>query len=131
MSVLQTGKAFSTSSCGAGQFKTKYQLCLFNIQWTRISLVCSRPACVLLACVGFGQETRANAPSPTSNGCQAPLNVTGWLESREGGGGNRDVQPRRSLSAHAGSSAAEAAKANQMQRELLCATECLVRAGSA
>lgn len=52
-------------------------------------MVCSRPACILLACVGFGQETRANAPSPTSNGCQAPLNVTGWLESRgrRGGGG--------------------------------------------
>lgn len=29
----------------------------------------------------FGQEIRANAPSPTSNGCQAPLNVMGWLES--------------------------------------------------
>lgn len=42
---------------------------------------------------------------------------------------NRDIQPQRSLSAHAGSSAAEAAKANQMQRELLRATACLVRPG--
>ena len=73
-------KPGSTSSCGC-------RSCLFNIQWKRISLVCSRPACILLACVGFGQETRANAPSPTSNRCQAPLNVTGWLESRGRGEG--------------------------------------------
>ena len=26
----------------------------------------------------LGQETRANAPSPTSNRCQEPLNVMGW-----------------------------------------------------
>lgn len=62
--------------------RQKCKCCLFNAQRTGMSLVGCRPACVLLACVGFGQETRANAPSPTSNGCQAPLNVMGWLESR-------------------------------------------------
>lgn len=82
-------KPGSTSSCGPKLFKAKCRSCLFNIRWKRFSLVFFRPACILLACVGFGQETRANAPSPTSNGCQAPLNVTGWLESRgrRGGGG--------------------------------------------
>lgn len=59
-----------------------------------MSLAGCRPACVLLACVGFGQETRANAPSPTSNGCQAPLNVMGWLERvEEGGRGAGDGEP--------------------------------------
>lgn len=82
------------------------------MQWTGISLVCFRPACILLACVGFGQETRANAPSPTSNGCQAPLNVMGWLESwrrweeggREGDWGvrSRGLLGQREKSSHTG-----------------------------
>lgn len=106
-------------------------------------MVCSRPACVLLACVGFGQETRANAPSPTSNGCQAPLNVTGWLESRGAGGGVEEGEARARFTKKRHPATAELIsqcwiqprsgryKANQMQREQLCATVCLVRAGSA
>lgn len=70
--VIQTCSTISRGKC---------KCCLLNAQRTGMPLVGCRPACVLLACVGFGQETRANAPSPTSNGCQAPLNVMGWLES--------------------------------------------------
>lgn len=117
----------------------KYQLCLLNIHLARISLVCSRPACILLACMGFGQETRANAPSPTSNGCQAPLNVTGWLESSGGGVEEWEARAPSAKKRHQATvklisvrwiQPAEAVKANQMQRELLCATVCLVQPGS-
>ena len=132
--------------------KAKCQPCLFNIRRTGILLVCFWPACILLACVGFGQEIRANAPSPTSNGCQAPLNVMGWLESWRRGGQRwsgekleltgpkkkkkkkkkkREIQPHRAglraYQSFARCSFAEAAKANQMQRRLLCATTCQVQ----
>lgn len=69
--------------------------------------------------------------------------VVGWGSRRGGEVGasrsekpefpepKRDIQPQQRLSTDPGSSSAEAAKANQMQRELLCATVCLVRPGSA